>query len=398
MARKRDDIFLPDSPRRRAGSWVATIAGGIIVAVAAAWFVYSQFRIDVPTGHMAILIHKEGRDLKNGDEIAPSDEHKGVQRVPLSEGRYFYNPFSWDWEVIPQTEIPNGKIGVLVSLTGDDLPYGEFLARMKGDEPLTKGIVPGVLNPGRHAIHPYLFKVIERESITIPAGFKGVVTNLAGPIVKNSNTVLAPKGFRGVQEEALDPGTYPINPYEQQISLVDCRSQRFNLAEHKDMGFPSKDGFWGSLDGIVEFRVKPEHAAEVYVVYNEHGDGDSIDEEIVRKVILPNARSFCRLQGSNELGREFISGETRSLFQADFQKEMREACDPLGIEIIQALITRINPPQKIAEPVRMREIAVQKEKQFKQQILQQESEQKVAIEKELVKQKQALVQAMQDVV
>jgi regulator of protease activity HflC (stomatin/prohibitin superfamily) len=77
---------------------------------------------------------------------------------------------------------------------------------------------------------------------------------------------------------------------------------------------------------------------------------------------------------------------------------MREACQPLGIEIVQALITRIRPPQKIADPVRKREIAKQQELQFQQQTLQQESEQKLAIEKALVLQKQALVKADQDVV
>ena len=68
------------------------------------------------------------------------------------------------------------------------------------------------------------------------------------------------------------------------------------------MGFPSKDGFWVSLDGIIEFRVNPERAAQVYVEYNDSQNGDRIDEEIVAKVIMPNARSFCRLEGSKQVG------------------------------------------------------------------------------------------------
>jgi regulator of protease activity HflC (stomatin/prohibitin superfamily) len=185
------------------------------------------------------------------------------------------------------------------------------------------------------------------------------------------------------------------------VQLVDCRSQRFNLSSDKDMGFPSKDGFWISLDGVIEFRVNPERAAEVFVTYNDldtTSATDTIDAEIVSKVILPNARSFCRLEGSNKSGREFIQGTTRSQFQEDFQNDMRTSCEPKGIEIIQALITRIRPPQQIAKPVRDREIAKQQEKQYQQQILQQESEQKLAIEQQLVKQKQARVQAEQEVV
>ena len=64
----------------------------------------------------------------------------------------------------------------------------------------------------------------------------------------------------------------------------------------------------------------------------------------------------------------------------------------------QALITKIKPPQKIAKPVRDREIAKQQELQYRQQILQQESQQKLAIETEMVKQKEALVHADQQVI
>ena len=70
----------------------------------------------------------------------------------------------------------------------------------------------------------------------------------------------------------------------------------------------------------------------------------------------------------------------------------------MGIEIIQALITEINPPQRIAGPVRDREVARQKLNQFKQQILQQQSEMKLAVEKELVLRSSLLVKADQEVV
>lgn len=393
-------MFDDDAPQSTStmGRMLTLLAGAVFV-IAAVWVVYTSFRIDVGTGEMAILIHKTGQDVLNGDELAPGMESKGVQPEVLREGRYFRNPLYWDWEVKPQTVIPQGKLGVLISLAGDDLPYGEFLARVDAQERvITKGIVPKVLNPGRYPINPYLFEVELRDPQTVPAGYRGVVTNLAGPLPKAPNTLLVEPGERGVQKETLDSGTYYINPFVTRINLVDCRSQRFNISQNKDMGFPSKDGFWISLDGVIEFRVDPKRAAEIYVIYNETGQGERMDEELIRKVLLPNARSFCRLQGSNELGREFISGETRTQFQEKFQQAMKDACEPLGVEIIQALITRIRPPEQIAKPVRERELAKQQEKQYQQQILQQKSEERLAVEKELVKQKQALVQAEQEVV
>jgi regulator of protease activity HflC (stomatin/prohibitin superfamily) len=381
--------------QRRGMRWLGS---GVVLLVAVPfllWLVYLECRIEVPRAHQAILIRKTGKDLSNNEEVAPTPDHKGVQIQVLTEGRYFYNPYFYDWEVMPQFEVPNGKLGVKVRLIGEDLPYGQFLATDKK----YKGIVAEILNPGRHVYNPYVEKLELHEPVTVPAGFKGVVTNLAGPLPPEPNTLLVPKGYRGVQEETLDPGTYYLNPYVTRVSLVDCRSQRHNLAEEKDMGFASKDGFWVELDGRIEFRVKPQKAAEVFVIYNEvEINGDRIDEELINKVIVPNARSFCRLEGSNSLGRELMQGTTRTAFQEKFETEMREACEPVGIEIVQALITTIEPPQQIADPIRKREIAKQQELQYKQQILQQESEMKLAIEKETVKQKQAEVKAEQEVV
>lgn len=396
-----DDVFRTPIRRDQRNLIRVLVFGTLLVFSGwfVAWMVYSSFRIEVDTFKMAVLIKKTGKDLANQDEVAPDDSYKGIQRDVLTEGRYFRNPYVWEWRVMDQATIESGKLGVLVSLSGDDLPYGEFLARVDPATKLsTKGIMPDVLRPGRYAINPSLYALELHSPVTVPAGYQGIVTNLAGPMPKEKNQILVQPGERGVQPEALDPGTYYLNPYAQKVALVDCRSQRFNLAEDKDMGFPSKDGFWVTLDGVIEFRINPTRVAQVYVTYNEDSNGEKVDEEIINKIIMPNARSFCRLQGSNEVGREFISGKTRSIFQDRFQSSLRAACEPLGVEIIQAVITRINPPQQIADPVRQREIAKQQEKQFTEQIQQQIAEQKLRVEAELVKQRQMLVKADQEVV
>lgn len=393
--------------RRRIG-----VAGGLLVTavlLVALMVIYVNCRIDVGTGEMAILIRKTGLDVTNGDEIAPSLNHKGVQAVVLKEGRYFqspfpdgprtFNPWDWDWDVIPQTDIPAGKLGVLISLTGDEPPYGEFLGAVDAQgKPVRKGIIPEVLNPGRHQINPYLFRVEQHEPVFVDAGFRGVVTNLAGPLPKKPNTLLVETGERGVQKETRSEGTHYVNPYVTRIRKVDCRSQRFNLAENKDMGFPSKDGFWVNLDGRIQFRIQPDKAAEVYVTYNEEANGDAIDEEIIRKIIMPNARSFCRLKGSNKLAREFIDGEQRLEFEQQFRAEMVKACEPLGIEIQEALITHISWPTEIAEPIQKRESARLEEETFQAQIAQQQTEITLAEKKALALQKAALVQIEQAII
>ena len=392
--------------------------GAIPVLLICGFVVYTWFRIDVPAKHFAVLTLKTGEDLENRDEVAPDAKHKGLQLEVLAEGRYFYNPYSWSWAVYPMIEIPREKMGVRIRLYGEDLPYGDFLASDKQH----KGIIEDVLKPGRYAINALVIdkqtkqqvgtarsrksdyiEIIELwEPKVIPAGYKGIVTNLAGPLPEDPNVLLVKAGCRGPQDKTLEPGTFYLNPYMYRINAIDTRSQRFNLSEGKDMTFPSKDGFPISLDGIIEFRVIPETAAQTYVTYNDVSNdmpgASAIAQEIIDKVIMPNARAFCRLSGSNSSARDFIGGETRTAFQNEFQKAITDTCETQGIEIVQALITKIKPPQAIAEPLRNREVAAQQLKQFTQEILQQEQEAKLATEKELIEQKKELIGADRKVI
>ncbi len=413
------DRFDDGSRARWLRTWGPLMGVGVMLgAVLVAFIIYSKFRIDVPARHFAVLTKKTGQDLENHWEVAPDDTYKGLQLEVLTEGRYFYNPYRWKWRVYPMIEIPRDKMGVRIRLYGNDLSYGDFLA----SSPQQKGIVEEVLKPGRYAINAMMIdKNTKREAGTlrqaqsdyveiielwqpkvIPAGYKGIVTNLAGPLPEDPNVLLVKAGHRGPQEKTLEPGTYYLNPYMYRINAIDTRSQRFNLSEGEDMTFPSKDGFPISLDGIIEFRVIPETAAQTYVTYNDVSNdkpgASAIAEEIIDKVIMPNARAFCRLRGSNSSARDLIGGKTRTAFQAEFQRAITNTCKAQGIDIVQALITKIKPPQAIAAPLRNREVAAQELKQYTQEILQQQQEARLATEKALIAQKQALIVADRKVV
>jgi hypothetical protein len=119
------------------------VAGSIVL-------IYNACKIEVETGMQAVLIRREGLDLERDMELAPprkggTQYYKGVQTEGpnggvLLEGRYFYNPFYWSWELRPQFVVPNDKIGIRIALSGDDLPTGRILA-----EPGQKGILRPVL-------------------------------------------------------------------------------------------------------------------------------------------------------------------------------------------------------------------------------------------------------------
>ena len=235
--------------------------------------------------------------------------------------------------------------------------------------------------------------------MTVPAGYRGVVTLLAGREPKDPNVILVGEGERGVQKRTLEPGMYYLNPYETRVSLVDCRSKRFNLGtDGGEMDFLSADGFAVTLDGAVEFRVIPDRAAEVFVLYNEDANGDEIDEEIIAKIITPESRSLCRVGGSKLTGGQFISGDDREQFQRNMVKSLTENCQKQGIEILAVAITSIQPPQEIATPVRAREVAKQELAQYNQEKIQQLSEAQLKVQVLLAEQKKRLVEGEQTVV
>ena len=375
---------------------VGLVGMGLVVTI------YNACKIEVETGQEAVLIRKVGLDLLPEMELAPAPKdgvyYKGVQsgganQGVLTEGRYFYNPYYWDWEIVPQFVVPDGKIGIRVALSGEDLPAGQVLA-----EPGQKGILREVLKPGRYAYNPYAEAIELHNPVTIPAGYRGVVTLLAGKTAVKPNAFLVEKGERGVQQETLEPATYYLNPYETRVSLVDCRSKRFNLGQDGEMDFLSSDGFPISLDGVVEFRVTPGTVADVFVKYNEDSNGDAIDEEIITKIITPESRSLCRIGGSRLSGGAFISGTDREKFQQDLVKHLTANCKKQGIEILAVAITSIQPPDEIAGPVRLREVAKQQLDQYKQEQLQQLSEAQLKVQEMLALQKKQMVEAEQGVV
>lgn len=397
-------------------SFIKKISGVIVLAsftllILGGLFALAMFRINVPLNHYCVLLKKFGKDLEVNQIIGPDSSYKGIQKEILYQGVYYYNPWYWKSEVRPMLVIPDDKLGVRVRLYGDDLEYDEFIATKDNQ----KGIVAEPLLTGRHPINAvlstelsnprlqkdYLEIVYLFDPVRIPAGFIGIVTNLHGPIQENPNTILSEPGFKGTQKEVYDAGKYFINPYTTRINVVDATSQKVNIASGEDMGFPSKDGFGVTLGGSVEFRIMKDRAAELYVLHNEaenDKDGqDNITEEIVRKILMQAIKSYCRLNGSNTTGREFIGGETRAAFGQNFKLAMKRTCEPLGIEIIEALISDIKPPQEIAGPVRDREIARQLAFQYEEQVQQQFEEAKLAKEKGLIQRAVKLVEIDQEI-
>ena len=196
---------------------VCAIAALVVFAI-----VWGTCRIYVPEGQMAIVTAKTGRPLPPGRILAEPGE-KGVQRVPLAEGRHFLNPINNDWKIVPATTIPAGSIGIVTSKTGKELAPGEILA--PDDD--SKGVWRRVLGPGTYRLNPEGYDIRTVSAINIPIGYVGVVTSLTGKPAAEGE--FAGPGEKGVLERILQPGLYYVNPRAYQVDVVEVGMNQVSI-------------------------------------------------------------------------------------------------------------------------------------------------------------------------
>lgn len=372
---------LPQLPKLPALPFLAAMA-------AAGLFVFIWFfcRIEPGPDEIAVLIRKTGKNLGPGQVIAVEANQKGIQPEVLAEGRYFKNPYTWGWRIHRILDVPAGKLGVMTRLYGQELAAGQIIA---GET--QRGIVQDILRPGKYRINPYAFHVALFDAISISPGSVGVVTSLTGTDVLNTNipaedrnTFMVKDGLKGVSGRLLDPGTHYLNPYMYNVVEVNIQSQRFEMSGDDVINFLTLDGFSVTVEGTVEFGIERNEAA-----FLTHRVGDM--DDIIKKIILPRARGFSRIEGSKHPAVNFIVGETRQRFQADLESHLRARSKGWGVDIKSVLVRKIIVPDEIASINRDRELAVQDAAKYDQQIIQAKSK------AELTKQEMLAIQSKEKV-
>jgi len=387
-------------------------------AVFAVW--WGWFRFYVPPGHMAVLTAKVGEPLPPGQILARPGQ-QGIQEEVLGEGRHFRNPLFYDWEILPAITIPAGKVGIVVSKVGSDLPQGEFLAAQG-----QKGIWRQVLGPGRYRLNPYGYRIELLDAISIPIGYVGVVTGLSGRQAPPGE--FAGPGEKGVRRDVMQPGLYYVNPKELRVDVLEIGVNQVSLTGEKGgevitkaqmatQNAPMAQLSQRMLDEQKEKRMdymaqrKPERSmpAPAAPAAGEAGAGvrqvrppdasaalslDQVVEfpsrdgfeisldmtvefellpehiawiyqsygdlpAVVDKIIMPQILSVSRLKGSAYRAKDFIVGEGREQFQNDLKETLARTLGGKRIVIHNALIRHVNVPQQILDPIQQASIAVE---------------------------------------
>lgn len=366
----------------------ALVILGLAALVGFGIFVWVFCRIEPGNDQIAILIRKIGDNLGPNEIIATKPGQKGIQLETLAEGRHFRNPLFWDWEYAKVTVIPSDKVGVLTRLYGETLSPDKIIAP-EG----YKGIAEEVLTNGKYRINPYAYKVEIVDVIKIDSKEMGVRIYLDGKDPLNSdlpeelkNVYTVPEGVKGVQATTFPLGTYPLNPYMYSMIKMPIRDQSFPLKNEEAITFLTQDGFQISVEGDLRYAINPDMAA---LLTHRVGDID----DILKKIILPKARGFSRIEGSKHPAINFIVGETRQEFQNSLEKHLVAQCARWGVQVKSMVISNVNPPEEVAAIIRERELALQNQRKIDQQIEQARSQAELLRQEMLADQNREKVEA-----
>ncbi len=206
----------------------------------------------VPENRIGLVTKKfvlvgANRELPDGRIIATKGE-AGFQAKTLAPGLYWG---MWPWQygvnMQPFTVIPEGKIGLVLSNDGAELPTGNILARKVASDNFQdatafldnggqKGRQTHMLTPGTYRINTYAFAIAIADMSIIRESMLGIITTMDGaPITlgqiagknvlghnnfQDVDSFLQNGGCRGLQPQVILAGSYYINPWAVQIEEI----------------------------------------------------------------------------------------------------------------------------------------------------------------------------------
>ncbi len=227
--------------------WILVILISLVLYKFILRFLFGM--IIVPENRIGLVTKKfvlvgADRELPGGRIIATKGE-AGFQAQTLAPGLYWR---MWPWQYGVELQsfmvIPEGKIGLLLSNDGAEIPTGAILGRRVDSDNFQdaekflnnggqKGRQTTYITAGTYRINTYAFTITITNMVIIHENMVGIVTTLdgqpiesgqiAGKYVEGHNnfqdfdSFLKDDGNRGLQPSIILAGSYNINPWAVQI-------------------------------------------------------------------------------------------------------------------------------------------------------------------------------------
>ncbi len=206
----------------------------------------------VPENRIGLVTKKfvlvgANRSLPDGRIIATRGE-AGFQAKTLAPGLYWSMwPWQYSVDMVPFMVIPEGKIGLILSKDGAEIPTGRILARKVDSDNFQdaqkfldnggqRGRQTAFMTAGSYRINTFLFDVTIADQLIIHENMVGIVTTMDGePIVQGQiagkqveghnnfqdiDSFMKNGGNRGLQPQVVLAGSYYINPWAVQIEEI----------------------------------------------------------------------------------------------------------------------------------------------------------------------------------
>lgn len=268
-----------------------------------------------------------------------------------------------------------------------------------------RGLQPQVILAGNYFINPWAFQIEEIPMTDVPIGHVGVVisyigedgTDVTGESFRHGNIVN--KGFRGVWFEPLGPGKYPINKYTMKVELVPttnlvlnwatARSESHNLDKNlSTITVRSKDGFPFNLDVSQIIHIPATEAPKVIARFGSMNN-------LVSQVLEPTIGNYFRNSAQDSDVISFLS--TRKERQAAAKDHIRVVLEEYNVNAVDTLIGDIVPPEALMKTLTDRKIAQEEEKTYETQRMAQEKRQGMEKETAIADMQREIVKASQSV-
>ena len=386
----------------------------------------------IPEGKIGLVLANDGAELPTGNILGRKIEsdnfqdaekflnnggQKGRQTAILTAGTYRINTFAFNVTVADMVIIKENMVGIVTTLDGMPIKAGQIAGEdITGHNNFqdfdaflsnggNRGLQPQVMLAGSYFINPWAIQIEEIPMTEVPIGHVGVVISyigedgkdVTGESFKHGNIVS--KGFRGVWNEPLGPGKYPVNKYTMKVEMVPTTNLVLNWANARTESHSldknlstitvrSQDGFPFNLDVSQIIHVPANEAPKVIARFGSMNN-------LVSQVLEPTIGNYFRNSAQDSDVISFLS--TRKERQMAAKEHIKNVLDEYNVNAVDTLIGDIVPPEALMKTLTDRKIAQEEEKTYITQRMAQEKRQGMEKETAIADMQKEIVKAQQSV-